>query len=75
MVTFADIEETHPAALPTVKLYTPLESPVITVVVPEPLEVIVPGYCVTIHVPVAGNPLNATLPAGNKHVGDVIVPI
>lgn len=41
---------------------------------PVPLEVIVPGYCVSVQVPKTGKPLNATLPEGNKQVGGVIVP-
>jgi hypothetical protein len=74
-VAFADIEDTHPASLLTVKLYTPPGRPVITVVVPEPLEVIVPGYRIIVQVPVAGNPVRATLPPGTRQVGEVIVPI
>lgn len=41
---------------------------------PDPVVVTVPGSLVSVHVPVAGSPLNATLPVATVHVGDVIVP-
>ena len=43
------------------------------VVVPVPVFV-EPPVAVTVHVPVAGKPLNATLPVATLHVGWVIVP-
>lgn len=41
---------------------------------PVPLVVIVPGYIVSVHVPVAGSPDKFTLPVVSEHVGGVIVP-
>lgn len=43
-------------------------------VAPVPTDVIVPGYRVSIHVPVAGKLFNTTLPTDEVHVGGVIVP-
>ena len=43
------------------------------VVVPVP-DFVDPPVAVTVHVPVAGNPLNSTLPVATLHVGWVIVP-
>lgn len=42
--------------------------------IPAPVVVTVPGKRVRVHVPVAGNPLNSTLPVDTLHVGPVIVP-
>lgn len=39
-----------------------------------PVVVVPPGVRTRFHVPVAGNPLNATLPVDNAQVGCVIVP-
>ena len=44
------------------------------VVVPVPVEVTAPGVLVSVHVPVAGNPLRTTLPVAKAHVGCVLVP-
>jgi len=44
------------------------------VLVPEPVVVVPPGVLVSVHVPVAGKPLNTTLPVATAHVGCVIVP-
>ena len=70
MTTLLAGAEMHPRALVTVKLYVPAASPVIVVLVPDP--VIAPGLMV--HVPVAGNPFKTTLPVGTAQVGCVIVP-
>ena len=43
--------------------------------VPVPVEVTPPGFLVKVHVPVAGNPLNATLPVETVQVGCVTVPV
>ena len=40
-----------------------------------PVVVDPPGVRVSVHVPLDGNPLNATLPVATVHVGWVIVPI
>ena len=50
------------------------DSPVNVAVVPVPVCVNPPGIAVICHVPVAGNPLNETLPVGVKHDGCVIEP-
>ena len=44
-------------------------------VVPFPVVVTPPGFLVSVHVPVFGKPLNATLPVPRVHVGWVIVPM
>ena len=44
------------------------------VLMPDPVVIVPPGVLVSVHVPVAGKPLNATLPVGTEHVGCVIVP-
>ena len=49
-------------------------SPEIVVLVPVPVDFIVPGKRVNVHMPVAGNPLSTTLPDGTIQVGWVIVP-
>jgi hypothetical protein len=43
------------------------------VLVPVPV-VAIPSFLVKVHVPVAGNPLNTTLPVPTEHVGWVIAP-
>jgi hypothetical protein len=45
------------------------------VVVPEPVLLTPLGFLVSVHVPVSGNPLSATLPVEVMHVGWVMVPI
>ena len=70
ITTLAEGGEIHPAAFVTVKLYVFAASPVNVVVVPVP--VLAPGLMV--HVPVAGKPLNTTLPVATVQVGWVIVP-
>ena len=69
IITLADADEVHPAALVTVKLYVPAFKPDIVVLVPVP--VIPPGF--TVHVPVSGKPFNTTLPVSTTLVGCVIV--
>ena len=49
--------------------------PEIVILVPVPVLVTPSGLRVSVQVPVDGKPLTATLPAGIKHVGLVIVPI
>ena len=44
------------------------------VLMPVPVVIVPPGVLVSVHVPVAGKPLNTTLPVGTEHVGCVIVP-
>ena len=56
ITTFDVAEEAHPVV--TVKLYVPGFSPVTVVVAPVPATL--PGLIVQL--PVAGNPLNATVP-------------
>ena len=52
----------------------PAANPVIVVLFPVPVVVILPGVLVNVHVPVAGKPLNATLPVARMQVGWVIIP-
>jgi len=44
------------------------------VLTPVPDIITFPGLRVSVHVPVAGNPLKTTLPVDIAHVGCVIVP-
>jgi hypothetical protein len=44
------------------------------VLVPVPVDFMVPGKRVNVHMPVAGNPLRTTLPDGTVHVGWMIFP-
>ena len=44
------------------------------VLVPVPVVVVPPGVLVSVHVPLAGKPLNTTLPVGTEHVGWVMIP-
>lgn len=52
----------------------PGASPVIVVLVPEPVVVIPPGVLVTVHPPVEGRLFSITLPVGRAQVGCVTVP-
>jgi hypothetical protein len=52
----------------------PAAKPLKFPVVPVPVIVVDPTDSVTVHVPVAGKPLNATLPVATAHVGWVITP-
>ncbi len=63
----------HSSLLLTINVYVPAASPVNVVVVPVPLFTD-PPVAVTIHVPVAGSPVNTTLPVATVQVGCVIVP-
>ena len=74
ITTLDDDDEVHPAELVTVKVYVPDGRPEIVILVPVPAVVTPPGVRVSVHVPVDGNPLNATLPVGTRQVGLVIVP-
>jgi hypothetical protein len=72
IITSAEAFDIQPASLVTSKLYVPGARFEIVVLVPVPA--IAPGLM--IHVPVAGRPLNTTLPVVNTHEeGWVIVPI
>ena len=70
----ADDGEVHPVASVTLYVYVPAARPVMVVLVPDPVVVTFPGVLVSVHVPVAGKPLNATLPVGTEHVGCVMAP-
>lgn len=52
----------------------PKGNPVKVALVPVPVVLIVPGYLIRVHVPVAGKPLKITLPVDKVHVGGVTVP-
>ena len=69
ITTFPDAAEVHPEAFVTVKVYVPAGIPDIVVLVPVPVLVVPPGVLVKVHVPVAGNPFNATLPVATVQVG------
>ena len=60
IITFAVGSEVHPVSAVTVKLYVP-GIRFVTIVL-KPVPAIDPGLIV--HVPLAGSPLNATLPVG-----------
>ena len=70
----AEAADVHPEALVTVKVYVPAANPLKVVVNPVPVVVNPPGVVVIVQVPVAGNPVKATLPVAKAHVGGVIVP-
>ena len=53
----------------------PSVNPVTVVDVPDPVDVLPPGYWVNVHVPVAGNPDKNTDPVDSVQVGCVMVPI
>lgn len=44
------------------------------ILVPEPVEVTLPGERVKVHEPVRGNPLNETLPVARLQEGEIIEP-
>jgi uncharacterized protein YceK len=69
-----DATEIHPTPLVTVYEYVPDGRPVIVILVPVPDVATPPGVRVKIHVPVAGKPLNTTLPVDKVHVGWVTFP-
>ena len=65
----ADAPEEHPEALVTVKVYVPVASPLIVVLVPVPVVVVPAGDLVKVQVPDAGKPFNTTLPVAIAQVG------
>jgi hypothetical protein len=69
IVTPVDASEVQPEEFETVKVYEPADSPEIVVLLPDPFVVTPPGSLVTVHVPLDGNPLRATLPVETLHVG------
>jgi hypothetical protein len=72
---FADCGELQPPVLVTVYVYVPETSPVMVMLVPEPVVITPPGVRVRVHDPAAGNPLSTTLPVAEMQVGWVINPI
>jgi hypothetical protein len=74
IITFPLGGETHPVELVTEKVYVPDGNAVIVELTPVPEMVTPPGFLVSVHVPVAGNPLNTTPPVEIAHVGWVIEP-
>jgi hypothetical protein len=73
-VTGAEGTDVQPARFSTVNVQVPCASPVTVVVVPEPLDVVAPGFRVRVQLP-EGRPLNGTLPVANEQVGCVTVPV
>ena len=69
IVTFAEGAEMQPAAFATVNVYVFGASPLIVVLVPDPVVMTPPGVRVSVHVPVPGNPVSTTLPVVTEHVG------
>jgi hypothetical protein len=69
MTTSPEADDMHPVALVTVNVYIPATIPDMVLVVPVPVVITFPGERVTVHVPVAGNPLRATLPVDRAQVG------
>ncbi len=69
MTTLADEEEVHPDALVTVKVYVPVGSPEIFMLVPDPVVVVLPGFLVIVHVPVDGRSFNTALPVATVQLG------
>ena len=66
---FSDATEVHPEALVTVNVYVVFAAKPETVpVVPELIK-LPEGLPVTVQLPLAGNPLNATLAVAVAHVG------
>ena len=70
ITAFEDATEVHEDASVTVNVYVvPAVNPLKFAVVPEPVIVAPPGAAVTVQVPTAGSPLNATLPVETVQVG------
>jgi hypothetical protein len=67
--------EVHKFEPVTVTVYVPAAMPEKSAVVPDATSVVPPGTRVTVQVPEAGRPLNATLPVARAQVGWVMVPI
>ena len=63
----------HPTELVTVKVCPPDANVLKVAVVPVPV-IVEPEDSETVHVPVAGKSLNATLPVETEQVGCVIAP-
>lgn len=72
--TFADEADVHPEALVTVKLYVPAGSAGMLAVAPVPVVVTIPGYRVSVQVPLAGIPVRLIVPVETAHVGWTISP-
>lgn len=66
---FADAAEVHPDSLVTVKLYVPAGNAGMLAVAPVPVVATIPGYRVSVHVPLAGNPVRLIVPVETVHVG------
>lgn len=69
ITALTDAADVQPEALVTVNVYELGASPLNIPVKPDPVIVAPPGEAVIVQVPVAGNPLNATLPAATAQVG------
>jgi len=69
IITFAEVADTQPAAFVTVNVYVFGASPLIVVLVPDPVVMTPPGVLIIVQVPVPGNPVRTTLPVVTEHVG------
>ena len=74
IVTLTEGVDTQPFKEVAVKVNVPAGIDVITVEVPFPVDVTNPGLRVTIQSPVAGRPVNATLPVDEKQLVCVMAP-
>ena len=70
----SEAPEVQPTEFVTRKVRVPVVIPLNTAVVPLPV-MVAPVEIVTVHDPVSGSPLNATLPVEVAQVGCVIVPM
>ena len=68
-----EAEDVQPSALVTVKVRVPVVILLKVAVVPVPV-IVPPEETATVHDPVAGSPLKATLPVAVEQVGCVIAP-
>lgn len=75
IVKLDDVVEVHPCSFVMVNDHVPAGIPVAVCVEPLPVVVDPPGRRISVHVPVAGNPLSATLPVASEHVGWVMAPM
>jgi hypothetical protein len=69
IVTFAELAELQPVAFLTINVYVFGSSPLIVVLVPDPLVITSPGILISVQAPIPGNPDRTTLPVATRHVG------
>ena len=74
IITGPETGEMQASLLVTVNVWVPVASPVIVVLIPTLVCVAPLGMALTVQVPLAGNPLNTTLPVATLQVGSLIRP-